>query len=274
MIGIKDFFVNLINNPSKYNIVKHNTALKLTIFLQNSYENIDILIFPCEPNLENNEVIMLKNENINLREDIKNLKEEVSDIKKKLKDLENKIYNNKDEWKGFTNKIIKNKNEVKQLLSWIEPNDKYIVKLLYDASLEENTNEDFHKKCDGKGATITLVESSKGKRFGGYTRISWNNNIKTWMKDINAFLFSLDNNKKYKVIRPEYAIFGRDDYGPHFGYENDFTPGHPEQSKYYIGYSHPSNPRNYKSFEAAKNELSGGDTFTIVSMEVYQVILE
>ena len=56
---------------------------------------------------------------------------------------------------------------MKQLLNWINPNEKYKVNLLYDASIEENTNKDFHKYCDGKGATITLVESSKGKRFGG-----------------------------------------------------------------------------------------------------------
>ena len=61
---------------------------------------------------------------------------------------------------------------MKQLLNWINPNEKYRVNLLYDASIEENTNKDFHKYCDGKGATITLVESSKGKRFGGYTRIT------------------------------------------------------------------------------------------------------
>ena len=64
-----------------------------------------------------------------------------------------------------------------QVLNWINQNEKYRVKLLYDASLAENTNKDFHKYCDGKGATITLVESSKGKRFGGYTRISWNNAV-------------------------------------------------------------------------------------------------
>ena len=65
------------------------------------------------------------------------------------------------------------------------------------------------------------MESSKGKRFGGFTRISWNNNIKDYMTDANAFLFNLDKNKKFKVIKPQYAIYGRDDYGPHFGYSND-----------------------------------------------------
>ena len=272
IIGIKDFFINTLKNQSKYNLSIHNSNLKLIIFLQNS-ENLELIIPKSETQLNSEDTyILLKNENVNLKNDIKNLKEEITSIKKRLDDLEKIITNNKDEWKGFTNKIIKNKDEVKQLLNWINPNEKYKVKLLYDANLEENTNKDFHNKCDGKGATITLVESSKGKRFGGFTRISWNNNIKNWMSDANAFLFSLDKNKKFKVIKPEYAIFGREDYGPHFGYNNDFTPGHPNGSKYFIGGTHPSNHIN-KTYEAEDNELSGENNFTIVSMEVYQVIL-
>ena len=242
--------------------------------MQNS-ENLELIIPNSETQLNTDDtIILLKNENVNLRDDIKNLKEEMNTIKKRLDELEKIIYNNKDEWKGFTNKIIKNKDEVKQLLNWINPNEKYKVKLLYDATLEENTNKDFHNKCDGKGATITLVESSKGKRFGGFTRISWNNNIKTWMNDVNAFLFNLDKNKIFKVIKPEYAIFGREDYGPHFGQSNDFTPGHPNGSKYFIGGSHPSYHNGNKTYEAEDKELCGENNFTIVSMEVYQVILE
>ena len=149
-------------------------------------------------------------------EDINKLKEEIIEVKKRLNELEKNNNNIEDNLKGFTNKIIKNKDEVKKLLNWIDPNEKYRVKLIYDATLEENTNNDFHKKCDGKGSTIIFIESSNGKRFGGYTRISWNNNIKNYMTDASAFLFSFDNDKKYKVIKPNYAIYGDDRYGPHF----------------------------------------------------------
>ena len=275
IIGIKDFFINIIKDPTKYNITKENKNIKLTISLEKSNENIEMIIPISESQLTTEDNInILKNENINLKDDIKNLREEVNELKNKVKIIKESIRNTKDEWKGFTNKILKSKEEVNQLLNWINQNERYRVKLLYNASLEENTNKDFHKYCDGKGATITLVESSKGKRFGGYTRISWNNNIKNWMNDSDAFLFSFDKNKKYKVVKPEYAIFGRDDYGPHFGYGNDFTPGHPNGSKFFIGGSHPSNPGGTKTFEADKNELSGEDNFQIVSMEVYQVNLD
>ena len=275
IIGIKDFLINAIKDPSKYNITKDNKNLALTIPIEKLNEKLEILIPISEAELSTEDnIIILKNENIFLKEEIKNLKDEINELKKRLKIVEEAMGNNKEEWRGFTNKIIKNKNEVKRLLNWIDPNEKYRVKLLYDASLEENTNKDFHKYCDGKGATITLVESSKGKRFGGYTRISWNYNFKNFMSDSNAFLFNLDSNKKYKVIKPQYAIYGHENYGPHFGQCNDFTPGHPNGSKLFIGGSHPSNPDNNKTYEAEKNELSGEDNFQIVSMEVYQVNLD
>ena len=180
-------------------------------------------------------------------EDINKLKEEIIEVKKRLNELEKNNNKIEDNWKGFTNKIIKNKDEVKKLLNWIDPNEKYRVKLIYDATLEENTNNDFHKKCDGKGSTIILIESSNGKRFGGYTRISWNNNIKNYMTDASAFLFSFDNDKKYKVIKPNYAIYGDDRYGPHFVQHNDFTQGHTSGSKFFIGGSHPSYHANNKN---------------------------
>ena len=263
--GIKDFLINLIKDSSNYNIIKENKNLKLLFFLEKINESIEITIPLSESQITTEDNInIIKNENLNL-------KEEINELKKRLKLVEDTLMNKKVDWRGFTNKIIKNKDEVKQILNWINPNEKLKVKLLYDASIEENTNKDFHKYCDGKGATITLVESSKGKRFGGYTRISWNNTIKDWMADSSAFLFNLDNNKKYKVIKPEYAIFGRDDYGPHFGSSNDFTPGHPNGSKFFIGGLHPSNPNNNKTYEAERNELSGEDNFKIVAMEVYQV---
>ena len=94
------------------------------------------------------------------------------------------------------------------------------------------------------------------------------------MKDTTAFLFNLDDNKKYKVLKPEYAIYGDNRYGPHFGNSNDFTPGHPDGSKYFIGGSHPSNPNGNYTYESKEKELSGDNNFKIVAMEVYKVILE
>ena len=46
-------------------------------------------------------------------------------------------------------------------------------KLLYRASENEYSASQFHKLCDGKGTTITIIESDFGNIFGGYTNIPW-----------------------------------------------------------------------------------------------------
>jgi hypothetical protein len=33
--------------------------------------------------------------------------------------------------------------------------------------------EVFHKKCDGKGQTLTIIQSERGKIFGGYSTVPW-----------------------------------------------------------------------------------------------------
>ena len=151
IIGIKDFLINIIKDSSNYNIIKENKNIKLILSLKKINESIEIIIPLSESQItvEDN-INIIKNENLNL-------KEEINELKKRLKLVEDTLKNNNIEWRGFTNKIIKNKDEVKQLLNWINPNEKYRVNLLYDASIEENTNKDFHKYCDGKGAVLLLL---------------------------------------------------------------------------------------------------------------------
>jgi hypothetical protein len=74
------------------------------------------------------------------------------------------------------------------------------------------TAEDFHRLCDGKGATLTLVRSEAGYVFGGYTSEPWMSPSRggtcvrvcvsvcthvcvssVYKPDAHAFLFSLTN---------------------------------------------------------------------------------
>jgi len=110
--------------------------------------------------------------------------------------------------------------EANSLLGWIykKPNVILKVKLLYTPTLEENSWQDFHKYCDNKGPTLVLCEELiKGKRFGGYTSISWDLKSIKYI-DNDSFLFSLDNNEKY--IENDKYIFGGLRHGIHFGYAN------------------------------------------------------
>ena len=55
-------------------------------------------------------------------------------------------------------------------------NKKLILNLLYKATVDSDKAAAFHKKCDKAKSTLVLIETVKGKRFGGYTSQSWKGN--------------------------------------------------------------------------------------------------
>ena len=88
-------------------------------------------------------------------------------------------------------------------------------KVLYQASINGYDGKDFHRKCDGKDFTITLVITDKDKIFGGFTEIEWNQDEKT-IKGYKGFIFSINNNKIYYAKNGYYKIYRSQSYGPHF----------------------------------------------------------
>ena len=65
------------------------------------------------------------------------------------------------------------------------------IKLIYQASKDGDKNKDFHSKCDGKENTLTLIKTTKGRKFGGFVNVKWVSSPK-YIKDENAFVFSLE----------------------------------------------------------------------------------
>jgi len=66
--------------------------------------------------------------------------------------------------------IVKNETHQSVLHSWLPPNA--TCSLLYRASTDGKTPEDFHRCCDNKGPTLVLIKSGE-YIFGGYTSQSW-----------------------------------------------------------------------------------------------------
>ena len=58
-----------------------------------------------------------------------------------------------------------------QLTQWVE-DEKFGWQLCYRASDDGWRAEDFHRKCDDVGPTVTLVKC-ESNIFGGYTDKSW-----------------------------------------------------------------------------------------------------
>ena len=88
---------------------------------------------------------------------------------------------------------------------------------LFDSSVNGDRASEFHSKCDYKYNTISLIETTNGHRFGGYTSECFESpNDYFDKKDNLSFVFSLDKMRIYDVIKGKYAISCDKNYGPYF----------------------------------------------------------
>ena len=118
------------------------------------------------------------------------------------------------------NSLILNKDQVKDLINLCGFTDKQKWKLLYRASNHGFSAANFHSKCDGQSNTLTIIRTTLGYVFGGFTTKPWSQ-IGSHVNDPAAFIFSLINSqgtqKKFDCQDPEHAIYCVCEYGPTFG---------------------------------------------------------
>ena len=165
--------------------------------------------------------------------------------------------------------IIRDQSELEFIVKRINKNNRKIkLDLIYKASIDSDSAESFHYHCNKAQNSVVLIESLKGKRFGGYTSQSWEGDGEE-KKDPNAFVFSLDKMEAYKVIPTKEAIGCYQNYGPVFLgcqiriYDNAFKNGGTTFTK---GVTYLTN----EDFE-----LSGGENkFGVKEIEVYSVIIQ
>jgi len=104
---------------------------------------------------------------------------------------------------------------------------------LYVASEDGQNVGDFHRRCDGKGPTLVIVETRDGDVFGGYADVSWKSRGE-YVASSNTFIFHLRFSKKLNGTRMRYdirkgcerrAIYDAATHGPYFGQDlNIKTP--------------------------------------------------
>ena len=99
---------------------------------------------------------------------------------------------------------------------WINPDKEIEFKLLFRKSRDGSNGKDFHRNCDNKGPTLTLIETNKGKKFGGYTPINWESPDYQDKTDDLTFIFSLNSMLKFTKFQDGYSIFLNKNYGPRF----------------------------------------------------------
>ncbi|CAF3237045.1 unnamed protein product [Rotaria sp. Silwood2] len=95
--------------------------------------------------------------------------------------------------------------------------------LIYKASRDGYEAKHFHAKCNGKGPTMTILQSTDKFLFGGYTTVPWSS-VGSVKRDPQAFLFTLTNPHdisptKYPIHpdRANDAMYHFESAGPCFG---------------------------------------------------------
>jgi hypothetical protein len=163
--------------------------------------------------------------------------------------------------------IIKDAGGIIMLHEWLEEDDQDgEFSLLYQGTRDGITGEAFHSKCDNKGCTLTVIETTCGKVFGGYSNTAWSSTGDDKVAN-KAFLFALSGGgisspckMKLKDANDECAIYCGSTYGPSFGSDNG-EDMYVDGSNVYLGSgcTYDQGP-----------PLPGG-IFTIKEMEVFQV---
>ena len=132
------------------------------------------------------------------------------------------------------------------------------LELLYRNSRDGNNAKAFHTHCNGYLNTLTLVQSSYGHVFGGFTTKDWGGS-NYYVKDDLAFLFRVKSklNLPPKIFNQReshiYAVFIAPQDGPIWGGGHDLCVQNSGGKSYsYLGWS--------DRYQGTGNELCGGDT--------------
>ena len=170
--------------------------------------------------------------------------------------------------------INKDKEKHDIIIKWLkQKTNKNIIKFekIFIMSINGDSSKDFHKYCDNKGATLTLIKTTKNKIFGGFTPFNWESKTGNKCdKSDQTFIFSLNLMKKYDLINKEKnAIYFRENIGPAFGGTDLQIDSNMKKGKTYSN--------EYTNFLSNNNlELTGGkgtnESFDVEELEIFKVI--
>ena len=205
LVDYEKEITELIQNIAKYkkeidnlnkDIIDHKTHI--SILNQEYKEELEEL--NGQNNLLNKEIIKIKEENKKLSETINELKNKCNTI----------IFEG--------SKIINKSEDIIFIINYIQQNDKNFffnkIKLLYRGSRDGDNTNICHLLCDNKKHVLIIMKSENGKIFGGYSKIGFKTkNFEDEYENIpdnNSFLFSIDLQKIYPVVKDENVICNRD----------------------------------------------------------------
>ena len=189
--------------------------------------------------------------------------------------LENKKYIGEIINNSYINSsIINDMNDLSLIVEWIkEAIDKDLIQFKSIFKMSENgtKSEDFHKFCDNKGPTLTIIKTTKNNIFGGFTPFNWNSNEGNICDELNqTFIFSLNSKKKFGIKeKNSFAIKNQSDCGPIFG---NFDFGLRDNMK--IGKVYATEKSSFLSINNLEliGENKNSEPFETEELEIFKVI--
>ncbi|GBB87031.1 hypothetical protein RclHR1_01350006 [Rhizophagus clarus] len=178
---------------------------------------------------------------------------EVKKINSKNIDIDSKII------------TFKHSELISKWINRLEISSSYEFKLLLRGSRDGYTPQKFHKICDGKSHTVTIIKVKfSNEILGGYNPNSWKSDC-SYSANEDSFIFSFKNNDNIedhvlsRVKEKEYSTFNGSAFGPSFGYNDLILYGFNDNSYHYnICYE--------------KNIRETMGNFIVEEYEVFQII--
>ena len=214
------------------------------------------------------------------------IKDELASIKKNLNVIENSHKNQKDqsinkneniitpknEPNQFNSKIFNKLSEINFIIDEIKKNGQNFrgINLIFRASEEGDKIENFNNICSNIENELIIIKTNKNYIFGGFTKTGWKKNKGKDFFDSNAFIFSYNLKKIYKIKNPEFALhcqsgdcrlsFGSTSYAILLG--NNFLTKNSGRIGEMIDYNG----------ETSKMEINGGEKdYQVLELEVFQI---
>ena len=293
-ISVEELFTLYFKSLKEHEIIisKQDKNIKLSLLIEFGGQKEEISLTLKPENIQYEEVI------IKLYEKIKELElsfdKEKNDYNTKIKDLEEKLdkknniinnlierinnlennYNKSKENNTKIDSMIIKDNELNLIESGIRHNFNKGIKnyeLLIRGSRDGFDANDFHNKCDNKNFTVAFIETSDGKRFGGFTEETWDQSSH-WKYGPKSFIFSFDNKEIYYVKKGYNSIYCYESGNPNilgFGGGHDFKLWDKCNTNCY-SYDNSGNSYETNGKEFA---LAGKEYFCVKDYEVFKINL-
>jgi hypothetical protein len=147
--------------------------------------------------------------------------------------------------------------------------------LLYRATVDGFQASDFHRKCNNHRNTVTIILTTNGSIFGGFTPCPWDSTDgQKADPQRESFLFTIKNPhgieaRKFPLVKKRNAILSHQGYGPVFG-NNDLLVTNESNTKEY-SYTNLGCSYLNDTGMGGQQLFTGGHTFLAKEIEVFEL---